>query len=406
MSSLETAFIRRKINNPVMEKSLNRAEQVINKMKLKAEESQRKDTKKIAKLEKEIANIKFSDSIVDINDEWIQFNGDIIRFGDLKFKHEDLQKHHINECVRIGNNYEHERLTLEQSYQDVVERTPYGYLNADNYDHFVKIKLEYTNQTREKFTLFCERVQLEMPALSHRKISSQYNWLDRKNSFEMQKECLQQMQSKIKSEYITSTIQHIIEEEAAIKAEQEYLKSKEDQLHKTEKRHQTLKQWRENKIAQFILHSEKRRKSHEEQLQKERELQLKEEKRRESIKYQLQLYKEELDREKEKQKELELELQQKLDAEKELQKSINEERVKVRQEERQKKLKEKERQYKQMLLERQDLERRLELLRQSVAIHAERYLEHNLAIGVEQPKILAHSPNIEKKKYKTNGIRL
>ncbi|KAJ3324439.1 hypothetical protein HDV06_006850 [Boothiomyces sp. JEL0866] len=301
----------------------------IQEQREKIQEAIAKDDKKIRKIEKEIREVDQTGELIEINDEWIEFNGEIMRFRNLKFKHQDLQRHHTKECGRIKEMYEQELLRLNQSYQDVIERLPYGYLDEITFDHFEKIKEEYSDQTKEKFTMFCERVHLEIPKLSQK------------------------------------------EEEAAIKAEMEYQKCKEEQLHKMEKRHQTLKQWREQKITMFILHSEKRKKYHQEQLQKEQALHQKEQKRRESIKFHLELYKEELEKKKKKQMELELELNEKLEAEYQIQKAINEERVKVRATERQKKLKEKEKQYELMLKERQELERRLEILRQSVAVHAE-----------------------------------
>ncbi|KAJ3276231.1 hypothetical protein HDV01_005679 [Terramyces sp. JEL0728] len=251
----------------------------IQHQKERIQELNGKDAKKIHRLENEISKINTDPDEDGVFDEWIEYDGAIMRFRDLKYQHEDLQTYHFNESCKIGRWYEQELAKLKGLYVDIVEQ-PYGYLNSHIFELFAKLKEEYSHQTKEKFTMFCDRIQLEIPKLNHK------------------------------------------DEAAAIKSELEHEKSKEQQLSKMEKRHQTLKQWREQKINQMILSFETRKVYHEEQLRKVQMVQQKEAKRRESIKFHLEQYREELEKKKVKQQELELELQERLRAEQEIQNSV------------------------------------------------------------------------------------
>ncbi|KAI8901627.1 hypothetical protein BC833DRAFT_98899 [Globomyces pollinis-pini] len=301
----------------------------------------------------------------------------------------------------FSNLYNDELQQLKQEY-GISNSDPLNGWNKLDHERFVKILDEYSNQTQEKYTLFCERIKMELPYKTSNSISNHYNWYQRQVTFSIKKECLKKSIDDYIEKFIHSTIQNITDEKIQIQEFQVRQQERQNQLEEMQTRHHLLNNWRKNKIQSMIENQTQLQDQIKNQMKREYEKNQNERLRRLEIKNNLIKYHDMLRQQKNEEMKLMHELKLKEAQIKEQERKVNQTRIEYREKNRLNKLKEREMKLQAIMQEKVELEARLDRLRKSVAVNVE--CDWNRAIQ-DTVSVLEHKKNTDRPNwYQTVGF--
>lgn len=204
---------------------------------------------------------------------------------------------------------------LKEQYQDVLS-LPYGGLDPKRHFQIMKIKQEYHSQIQDRFTLYIERIKMEVPKLKQRDILGHYQWVSRHDAYTSLKDNLYRTCMKNSIDFINSTLDSIKQEWEAIQAIEEKDKLNQKRLQGMQSRHSSIQEWREKKVAQIKMEFEKRQREMQDQVIKNAQREQQEGEKRAAMHGMIEEYHLKMRQRMEKARLVEAELQQKEQQEK------------------------------------------------------------------------------------------
>ena len=344
----------------------------IRNLKKKCQYLLQADQEDIQELECQMSSLtdKFADLLHF--DVYVEFKDDIVQFSSLKYKFLDLQRQHIHDCEVLHNWFTDHHTTLIQEYES-MQKTPFGGLNKQTYSIAIKLKDEYSNVHKERLTLLSEAIKRQTK-LSKADILKFLDWSAKNTAYQSKKESIKLNFNQRMEAFIQSTIKGLLEEESMMAKQAEVDEDKSLRNERTKLLHTSLEHWRSQKMENMKQENEKAAMELNMSLKNEAERQKRDEERRSKDAAKLEKYHEKQQLDKFMQIQLEKQLEQNSKLKLKLEAKYNCDRVHFRANELKRKENEQLERMRKVQAEKVDLERRLETLRLSVAVEANRFL--------------------------------
>ncbi|KAJ3055938.1 hypothetical protein HK097_008647 [Rhizophlyctis rosea] len=335
----------------------------------------------------------------DITDPWIVYHDDILRFSDLHCVDEEVEAERRSTFASILEWYKHRMADLQSTYPDVIH-DPYDGWTEDDHIRFCKIRDEYATEIHRRHLLVLERLRMEFPGVCRNELLRHEDMSSRSASYQAQKQSIRKAFKGRIAQCIEMT-KEVYQE--ATKLHQQYQSTQSErlnQLSKLAKEHDQLRIWREQKIAQLKILEAQRAKEMEDKLAKAAEEHRKEEHRRHQDKQRIKFFHDEQNRQSLLQTQMLEKIRAAEEAERIEQSKYNEERSQYRHTKVLAKIEERRKSVEALEAAKMESLRRLEALRESVAVHAdsdwERILSDTKAVShakeaVEEPPLFKNN---------------
>jgi hypothetical protein len=177
-----------------------------------------------------------------------------------------------------------------------------------DHERFIKLKDEYDGQEVGKYSLFMERLKLEMPHISQKIISQHFEWCCSNSSFIEKKHALHRSFEIHTEKLIAETIANILNEEEDLKNVYDRENEQMKQLAVMEEKHEKVKEWRLKKVESLLKLNSQRQEELAESIKAEEKNKAIQENRRLALKQNLQEYHSQLMRKKQEEEEVQNQL--------------------------------------------------------------------------------------------------
>ncbi|KAJ3038293.1 hypothetical protein HDV00_000804 [Rhizophlyctis rosea] len=334
-----------------------------------------------------------------ITDPWIVEGNDIIRFSDLHCVDAEVEAERRASYARVLEWYQTRMAELDSAYIDVVH-DPFGGWSESDHERFCKLRDEYATEAQGRHTLLFERLRLELPKIRRKELLHHEDVAYRLASFKAQKHSIKKAFEARMAECMNTTRDVYQEATKRFHQHQVAHEQYQTQLSKLEKEHFHLKLWREEKIAHLKALEARRAEEMEDKIARETEEHLRTQQRRQEDKQRIKAFHDQLHEQTLQQ----MEMAQRLRAEEETgraeQAKYNEQRSQYRQECVLAKIEERKKSIEANEVAKLETARRLEALRESVAVHVdsdwERILSDTQAVShaknaVEEPPLFTNN---------------
>ncbi|KAH6601011.1 hypothetical protein BASA50_001906 [Batrachochytrium salamandrivorans] len=334
-------------------------------------------------------------------DPWVSFDGKIQRFTMVMSVDDVLTKRCNADYQKLIYWYQARTHQLYTKYADAVH-IKHGGWSEDQHQLFEKLRDEYPPELRGRRALLNERLQLEFPEMSSIQIEDHEAWTMQHIAYKRHKKSLYNaFQIRIK-EAIALTLDLFMEAKTMYEDQERQLQDRHTYLQKLELSQDHVRKWRDERIRQLRISTERAQAVLETQLEQERVKNEQEIHRRNINRAKLELFFVKRQHDKSREIELSRETQKNLKAEQLALRPINEERIMYREQQRIQKLEDKKIISMQTKEKKEALEEQLDKLRKSVAIDAKS--DWNRLMGDTVAFAESRKSVDEPKWYKNNGF--